>query len=354
MKKKLKYIIMTGVLAVSMMMGCGKEEDRNIILGQYKGLTLYEVESSVIADEMREMMESYAELVPVERAAAEGDTVNINYVGTKDGVAFPGGTYDKENGYDLKLGSDTFVDGFEDGLIGAVAGEVRELDVTFPETYGNAELAGQKTVFTVTINTVKESVVPELTDKFVKENIGFSTTAEYVVALYNKRNKESFYEQITKSLMESSTVKTLPAEVVEKEKQSFREYYLAQAEYYGSRMGMAAETALLNLWSFGTMETFESYCEEYANDVVKNMLVLAEIATMENLTLSSEEYESRALVYAYNYGYEDVATFEEEYGKDALLEAVTSDYIMDYIISQAVIVKDESDGDIQQMESSVK
>ena len=98
------------------------------------------------------------------------------------------------------------------------------------------------------------------------------------------------------------------------------------------------------------MENFDSYCEDYANQVVKNMLILAEIAKNENLTLSNEEYEQRALVYAYDYDYEDVATLEEEIGKDAVVEAVTSDYIMDYIISQSVIIKDESDGNIQQVE----
>lgn len=350
MKKKLSNIILAGVLAVSMLAGCSKETDSNVVLGQYKGLTLYEVESSIIAEEMHEMLESYAELVEVDRPAAEGDTVNINYVGTKDGVAFAGGTYDKESGYDLELGSDTFIDGFEDGLIGAVAGEVRNLDVTFPETYGNAELAGQAAVFAVTVNAVKESVVPELTDGFVKEKIGFSTAAEYIFALYNMRNRESYFEQITEALMESSTVKTLSADVVEKEKQSLKDYYLGQAEYYGSMMGADAETALLQLWNFGTMENFDSYCEDYANQVVKNMLILAEIAKIENLTLSNEEYEQRALVYAYDYDYEDVATLEEEIGKDAVVEAVTSDYIMDYIISQSVIIKDESNGNIQQVE----
>ena len=170
--------------------------ETKVTLGQYKGLTLYEVDSSVIAQELHDMMESFAELVVVDRAAVEGDTVNINYVGKKDGVAFDGGTDDSEEGTNLELGSHSFIDGFEEGLIGAVAGEVRDLNLTFPENYHSAELAGQSVVFTVTVNSVQESVVPELTDAFAKENLPVDTVGEYVAALYEVRNQESFKNQV--------------------------------------------------------------------------------------------------------------------------------------------------------------
>lgn len=324
------------------------EGETKVTLGQYKGLTIYEVDSAVIAEEIVTMMqEEYAELVVVDRAAADGDTVNINYVGKKDGVAFEGGTDASEEGTDLTLGSGQFIDGFEAGLVGAVAGEVRDLNLTFPENYGNAELAGQAVVFTVTVNAVKESVVPELTDEFAKENLGCDTVAEYIYGLYEVRNKESFTSQITEYLMNSSTVENYPADAVATEKQYMVDYYTSYAEYLGSMFGMDAESALTSLFGFESMEALNSYAEEYAYNVVKNMLILTEIALVEKLEVSEEEYQSRALVYAKGYGYEDVAGFEADYGKDMVLEAVTMDYVMDYIISQSQIVEAANDVEVQ-------
>lgn len=322
-------------------------EEIKVTLGQYKGLTLYEVDSSVIAKEMVEMMEGYATLVTVNRAAEEGDTVNINYVGKIDGVAFAGGTDDSEEGTDLELGSDYFIDGFEDGLIGAVAGEVRDLELTFPENYGSAELAGQDVVFTVTVNAVQAKVTPELTDEFAKENLGFDTVAGYVSALYEVRNKEAFYNQISTALMESSTVENYPQELVESEKQSFVNYYMSYAEMYASYFGMDAESVLTSMFGFESKAALEEYAEEYAFNIVKNMLVVTEVAVQENLTISAEEYENRALIYAMSYSYDDVASFEADYGEETIREAVTMDYIFDYIISQSNIIKAEDDAVVE-------
>ncbi len=324
--------------------------ETKVTLGQYKGLTLYEVDASVIADELREMMEGYAELVVVDRAAVEGDTVNINYVGKKDGVAFDGGTDDSEEGTNLELGSHSFIDGFEDGLIGAVAGEVRDLNLTFPENYHSAELAGQSVVFTVTVNSVQESVVPELTDAFAKENLPFDTVGGYVAALYEVRNQESFKNQVMDSLMESCTVENYPADVVEQEKQYMIDYYTSYAQMYGSYFGMDTETTLQYMFGFESTAQLNSYAEEYAFTTVKQMLILSEIATVENLVLSDQEYQQRALVYAINNGYEDVATFEADYGKDSIIEAVTLDYVVDYVIGQSTIIEAKSDANIQQAE----
>lgn len=368
MKKEIKIGILASVTAAMMFAGCGTKEEKGevptptvevtmapteeaepiVTLGQYKGLTLYEVDSSVIAEELHTMMTEYAELVVVDRAAKEGDTVNINYVGKIDGVAFEGGTDDSEAGTDLALGSGQFIDGFEEGLVGAVAGEVRDLNLTFPEDYGKTELAGQKAVFTVTVNEVKESVVPELTDEFAKEHLTHDTVAEYVTALYAVRNEESFYNQISEHLMDSCVVENYPAEVIAAEKQSMIDYYTSYAEYMGSMFGMDAESTLLMMFGFESMEMFDQYCEEYAYNVVKNMLVLTEIALVEKLELTEEEYQKRAALYASSYEYEDVTSFETDYGKEAVYEAVMMDFVMDYIISQSTIVEAENDAVIQE------
>lgn len=372
MNKKIITVLLSGAVAMTVLTGCGKKEDNTAVptpkatatqttvtetpvqtpavtgsaseakvtLGQYKGLTLHEVDSEVIQKELHDMMQEYAELVVVERAAKEGDTVNINFVGKKDGVAFEGGTDDSEEGTDLTLGSQLFIEGFEEGLIGAVAGEVRELELTFPEEYGNEDLNGQAVVFTVTVNAVKESMTPELTDEFAAENLPVDTVDGYVSALRETRNAESFKEQILTALAENSTVENYPADVIENEKQYFKNSYLEYAEVLKSYFGMDDTTALQAM-GFESMEMLESKAEEFAYTTVKRLLILIEIARVENLTFSDEEYQKKALEYAVQNGYEDVASFEAEYGQDNVLEALLVDYVMDYILSQSTIIKAE-------------
>ena len=114
-----------------------------------------------------------------DRAAADGDTVNIDYVGRIDGVAFDGGDT-KGSGADLTLGSGTYIDNFEDQIVGHTPGETFDVTVTFPEDYGNEDLNGKEAVFETTLNYIKESVTPELTDDWVKENLGESMSLNSV------------------------------------------------------------------------------------------------------------------------------------------------------------------------------
>ena len=389
MKKKMITMLLTGVMAVAVLSGCGKETEGTtptgtvqptattaptdvaeqeeptgevtnapteeavqetepvVTLGDYMGLKLYEVDSQVIAEEMNETMLAYAELVEVNRAAAEGDTVNINYVGTLDGVAFEGGTYDSEEGYDLELGSGAFIPGFEDGLIGAVAGEVRDLNLTFPEDYGSAELAGKAVVFTVTVNAVMESVVPELTDEFASENFGCDTVAEYILALYAMRNEESYMEQIWDHLLSTSTVENYPQSSHDYERDAIFSYYNSLAEYYGSMLGVDTETFLTEYYGFGTMDVFYEMCEDYARDAVMSTLILAELAERENITISEEDYQQSALQLANSYGYEDLESFEEAYGEDEIFKVISEAYVMEYIINNAEIIKAEGSAETE-------
>lgn len=139
-----------------------------VTIGEYKGLTLDNTVEAVTDDmvdgRIKEELQNKAEEV-TEGSVQNGDVVTINYVGTKDGVAFDGGT---ANNYELTIGSGTFIDGFEDGIIGMKKGETKDLDLTFPEEYSSEELAGQEVVFKVTLQSFKRA--PELTDTWVAKN----------------------------------------------------------------------------------------------------------------------------------------------------------------------------------------
>ena len=118
---------------------------------------------------------------------------------------------------------------------------------------------------------------------------------------------------------------------------------MAYAELYASYFGTDAETMLTYLYGFESKTALETYAEEYAVRVVKNMLILTEIAMQEGLTISEEEFESRSLNYANSYGYEDMESFMADYGESTVFEAVTMEYVMDYIISESEIIKAEGD-----------
>ena len=184
-------------------------------LADYKNVSVPEDEVAATAEEVEEeissTLESYKELSTDEQLTiADGDEVNIDFVGTVDGVEFEGGNSNGE-GYDLTIGSGSFVDDFEQQLIGHKPGEEVTVEVTFPEDY-NEELAGKDAEFAVTINGIQ--VKPELTDAFVVENLAdveeVSTAAEYRAKVEDKFYQEHLQEYLENYVVENSTVKSYP------------------------------------------------------------------------------------------------------------------------------------------------
>ena len=153
-------------------------------LGDYKGIKLPKIEYNVSDDDVQARIDqdlSHASrLEKVDREAKKGDTVNIDYVGTVDGVEFDGG---KAEGYDLKLGSNTFIPGFEDGLVGIKAGDERDVKVKFPDEYHAEELKGKDAVFHVKAHEVRFEEIPALDDEFVKDHTKYETVDEYKAGL---------------------------------------------------------------------------------------------------------------------------------------------------------------------------
>lgn len=170
MKKILSTTIAILLVALTLI-GCGKDMGRlnyNYDMSEYVKLDSYAIEVDKSSDAYKKAYKSrLEELLKVKKkdgVVADKDVVNINYVGKKDGVAFEGGT---ANGYDLTIGSDTFIDGFEDGLIGVEVGKTVDLNLTFPSNYNNEELKGKAVVFTVTVNYIT-SQLTELNEDALK------------------------------------------------------------------------------------------------------------------------------------------------------------------------------------------
>ena len=343
MKKRILAAVIAGLMVVSMAAGCAKPK---VTLGQYKGLELTDIAQGELEAQMEAILNEHAKLVEVDRAAVEGDTVNINFVGKLDGVAFEGGTDDSEEGTDLELGSNSFIDGFEDGLIGATKGQVLDLNLTFPDPYtNNPDLAGKEVVFTVTVNAVKETQVPEWNDEFAKENYAelASTAEELKQVLLEDMRKESYYSQITESIMESCTVEKLPTDEIADRTLAIVQQYTSYAEMYASMYGVDTQTVLNYMMGFESADALQKFAQEYATDVVKNEYILREIAKVEGITVTEEYYQEQLVIYAKDYSYEDPAKFESDNGRDAIELTLLAELVMDFMVDEATIVEAKSE-----------
>ena len=182
MKKKLA-VLAAGICALSLFLtGCSGEISNDYVtITKYKDVEIDKVDADAVSDndveaQINSVLQSKSTTTEVtDRAAQTGDTVTIDYEGKKDGVAFDGGTATDAQ---LTLGSGQFIDGFEDGVVGHNIGDTFDLDLTFPENYGNEDLAGQAVVFTVTLKGISQTDVPELTDEFVQSVSDTSKTVE--------------------------------------------------------------------------------------------------------------------------------------------------------------------------------
>ena len=256
-----------------------------------------------------------------DRAAADGDTVNIDYAGTVDGVAFTGGTY---SGYSLTLGSGTFIDGFEDQIIGHTPGETFDVNVTFPDGYsdstdseGNAVvLSNKKAVFSVTLNYISEEVLPELTDAWVDENFGTSDdihTVEDLRALYQKMLYESnLSDAVMSYLLENSTFKDLPKEVTDYQVNQCLNYYYTMANYYGYDLDSFLQTASGYENADALLDAMSDSITQYAREA----LLYQAVAEAMDIAPTQEQIDT-------------YSTYTETYGADyctmvALMDAVSN------------------------------
>ena len=249
------------------------------------------------------MRKQYSDLEKVEGEAQEGDTVKIDYEGFKDGVAFEGG---KAENYGLKLGSGSFIPGFEDQLIGCKAGDEKELNLTFPEDYHAEDLKGAAVVFKVKVHEVTREVLPELDDDFAKDtNIPNVETVEDLKNTVKERLASAKQAQAEKAADEklfdelTSNVKIdMPDALVEDEVNGQIQQMAAQIQQYGISF-----TQYLKMMG-KTVEDVKNDYRENAEKSVKLRLTLNKIAEVENLEATDEDVEAQYHDLATQYGME--------------------------------------------------
>ena len=317
-----------------------------VALGDYKNL---EVVSNVTAitdedvdnyiDYMLSMSPELAEVT--DRDVVEiGDVANIDYEGKKDGVAFDGGT---AQGYDLGIGTGTFIPGFEEGLVGAKVGETIDLNLTFPENYGAADLAGAEVVFTVTVNKISKEITPEFTDEYVAglgiENV--ATVEEYRVYLKNMmEDAEEEYAlqdvqtQIITMVTENATVTEVPQELIDR----FYNVNKNNMAYNAMMYGMDLESFVSAYYGMDA-ETFEKETVAAAEISAKQALVCLAIAENENLTLTEEDVEKAIEENYASYGYADADTFKKSIDLEEYKDSLLLNKVLDFLVENATITE---------------
>ena len=293
-----------------------------VTLGQYKGLEVkkgtVKVTKKEIEAELANYQNQFAELIIKEEGTVEnGDTAVIDFEGFKDGVAFEGG---KAENHSLEIGSGSFIPGFEEQVIGMKVGEEKEINVTFPEEYQSAELAGQEAVFKVKVHEIKTKVLPDIDDELAKDvNIdGIETLADLETytkeQIKNKKQTEvesKFSDDIFNAVIENTPLE-VPEAMIETETQTM----LREVEQNLSQQGLNME--LFQQLTGKTMEDMKTEMSEQAEKRVKFNLILAEIAKAENIEISDEEVDDEIKEIATYYGreFDEVKTiFEAQMGQ---------------------------------------
>lgn len=306
-------------------------------MGEYKGLDYTVADSEVSDDELNaeldRMRKQYADMEVKDGEAADGDTVNINYEGFRDGVAFEGG---KAENYNLTLGSHSFIPGFEEGLVGVKAGEDKELNLTFPEDYYHEDLRGASVVFKVHVNEVKHEVLPELDDDFAKDvNAPGVENVEDLKKLVKDRLASS-----KKSKAEDEAEEKLIDQLIAAEKVDLPEVMIdnevedmvSNRENYFKQQGLTLDMYLK--YTGSDLDAFKKSLRPDAERTVRMRLALEKIAELEKLEPTDEDYEKEYKNIADAYQM-DIDTVKKLVDKSYITEGLRSQLAMDFVKKNA-------------------
>lgn len=269
---------------------------QKVELGEYKGIEVQEIDGEVSDKEIDQYIDSIRDkqaevqtLTDKDSVLEKDDTANIDFVGKKDGEPFAGGSAE---GYDLVIGSGSFIPGFEEQMEGMKVEEVRNVELNFPEDYYVSDLAGQPVVFEVTLHSIKRKILPELNDEFVKDVSNFETVDAYKEDIKKMLTEEKAAEIKNRYKADVAVKVTEQTDVVAPESQ-----IKAEAENFMNDIRFQMNQQGINLEDYvkltnGNMEDIEKECNARAESFVKQQIVFEAIAEAEGLEVSDEELEA--------------------------------------------------------------
>lgn len=358
--KKIVKLTLCGLAAAMLVAGCSKKKeepetttaaqteaatpadaaeaviDRGTVskLGTYKGVEVTKIPTEVTDEELEATIQNILNANPeylevTGRPAQNGDTVNIDYVGMKDGVAFDGGT---SEGFKLELGSNSFIEGFEAGLVGVNTGDELSLNLTFPEDYGNADLAGQPVVFDVTVNGIEEKKEAVLDSNFVQRMSDFNTVDEWKADTLAdiEAQKEA---QADMQLENDAFIAAVENSEFNLNEAAVDAQYNSQLDYYNSMVQMYGMELKDYVSMYGmTEDQFKEELKTTSELAVKQQLLVPAIAEAEGLKVEDADRE----VVAAQYGM-SVEDLNNSYGAEAVEETAMMYRVVRFIKENAVV-----------------
>ena len=310
-----------------------------VTLGEYKGIEVErakpEVTDADVEAELKRVQEQNSRLVSVEdRPVQNGDQTVIDFDGYVDGEAFEGG---KAEDYPLTIGSHSFIDTFEEQLIGKNIGEEAEVNVTFPEEYHATELAGKPALFKVIVKEIKEKELPELDDEFAEEVSEFSTLEEYKADIRAKladtKQKQASTENennVVNKVVANASM-DIPGPMIEQQVHNMLEEYARRMQ----SQGLSFEQYMQ--FTGTTIEQMSEQMRPQAEKRIRNRLVLEEVARQENLQVSDEavEEEMKKMAESYNMELDQVKELMGEEGRKQMMEDLAVQEAVDFLVAEA-------------------
>lgn len=309
-----------------------------VTLGTYKGVEVDKIEISVTDEEveadLKQQQENNSRVVTVERPVADGDIAVIDYEGFVDGVAFDGG---KGEDYSLTIGSHSFIDNFEEQLIGKNAGEECEVNVTFPEEYHAKELAGKPAVFKVTVKEVKEKQLPELNDEFAGEVSEFETLDAYKEdirkKLTEKKEAEAKNEKedaVITAVIENAQME-IPEAMVETQQRQIVDEFAQRLQMQGLSMEQYFQFTGLSY------QHMLEQVKPQAERKIKSRLVLEAVVAAENIVATEEDYEKeiKRMAEGYRMEADKIKELMGEQGKKQIMEDLAVRKAAEFVVNEA-------------------
>ena len=315
-----------------------------ITLGQYKGIEYDLVMVKIVTDEDVDEWIAYhmsqAEGITVEiteRAVINGDSVIIDFEGFLDGIPFENGAAEK---YPLDIGSNQFIPGFEEQIIGHFAGEEFDIEVVFPEIYQEPTLAGQPVVFKIKLHSIFAEEPPELTDEFVRDYLDVPSVAEYRAIVRAQLEIDNANEadnenknQVWSVIVDGSVVNKYPEEEVE-----FRiTRGMMQFTYYAAMYNLDINDFIAQISGLSLEEFIDTQITPGAMDDVKQDLILRAIAAQEGITITRAEFTAGVAKFVADFEYESEEAFLTLNGENAVWLALLSEKIIEFVMANSII-----------------
>lgn len=349
----MKKIISVGLIfaMTAALVGCGKKNeyginpDDYVTLGDYKNMTVdvnyYDFTEEEVQQYARQNLDYFVssydlydyEPIKNKTVVSENDIVNIDYIGTLDGVAFDGGTAE---GAHLKIGSDSYIDGFEDGLIGVAVGDTVDLNLTFPDDFSSEDLSGKDVVFSVIVNSIDEQKEPEYNQEFFINYYGINDVTDFdgfveLVRSSIEKEKETSNQNVLSNAIwtkvtEMCEVSELPQKMIDQKKADID----AELKAYEEENEIDTETALSYL-GYESTESYEEFKQESAESAVHDELIYQAIANAEDIDISEDAITALAKDNYEEYGYSSADEMLTE------LDGASGSYMKSYLRLNMVV-----------------